>query len=136
MIDFFTKNAPRDHFMPENVFKMKIAQKAPLKTQNSKWCQFFKKAQNGNFKGLEVPKISFCPIFKIKSFICYGGMHQNSEMACGVGGWPLIVRNASPDLVLRWSKKHAFRGMRRVLFDRYRIQASQMATVSPKGFTI
>ena len=86
MIDFLTKNVLRDHFMPENVFKMKIIQKASLKNQNSKWCQFLKKAQNGHFKGLGVPKIYFCPIFKIKSFICYGGMHQNSEMACGVGG--------------------------------------------------
>ena len=53
IIDFFTKNVSRDHFMPENVFKMKILQKAPLKNQNSKWCQFLKKAQNGHFKGLE-----------------------------------------------------------------------------------
>ena len=51
-----------------------------------------------------VPKIYFCPIFKIKSFICYGGMHPNSEIACRVGGWPLSIRNASPDLVPRWSK--------------------------------
>ena len=28
-------------------------QKSPLKNQNSKWCQFLKKAQNGHFKGLE-----------------------------------------------------------------------------------
>ena len=53
MIDFLTKNVLRDHFMPENVFKMKIIQKASLKNQNSKWCQFLKKAQNGHFMGLE-----------------------------------------------------------------------------------
>ena len=68
MIDFFTKNASHDHFMPENVFKMKIVQKALLKNQNSKWCHLKKKAQNGHFNGLGVPKIYFCPIFKIKSF--------------------------------------------------------------------
>ena len=62
---------------------------------------YFKKSQNGHFKGLGVPKISFCPIFKIKSFICYGEMHQNSEMACGVGRWSMVIQNASPDLVPR-----------------------------------
>ena len=33
--------------------EMRIVQKVPLKNQNSKWCQFLKKAQNGHFKGLE-----------------------------------------------------------------------------------
>ena len=53
----------------------------------------------------------------------------------GLVGWHLVVLNASPDLVPKWSK-NAFREMRRVLFDRYRIQASQMAIVSPKRCTI
>ena len=79
-----------------------------------------------------VPKLSFCQIFMINSFIYYGGMHQNSEMACGVGGSPWVVRNASPDLASQWSQNHQNYGMRRVLFHRYHIQVSQMATVSPK----
>ena len=53
MIDFFTKNVSRDHFMPENMFKMKILQKAPLKIKIQNGTNFWKKAQNGHFKGLE-----------------------------------------------------------------------------------
>ena len=63
---FFTINVSRDHFMPENVFKMKIIQKASLKNQNSKWYQFLKKAQNGHFKGLEGTQNIFMSDFQDK----------------------------------------------------------------------
>ena len=59
-----------------------------------------------------VPKISFCQIFKIKSFISYGGMHQNSEMACGVGGMAFgrseCVPRSGPQMVKKcipWNAK-------------------------------
>ena len=78
----------------------------PKNDQKSQKIDFQKSSKMVILRVWGVPKISFCHIFMIKSFIYYGGMHQNSEMACGVSGSPCIVRNATPDLASRWSQNH------------------------------
>ena len=78
----------------------------PKNGQKSQKFDFQKSSKMVILRVWGVPKISFCHIFMIESFIYYGGMHQNSEMACGFGGSPWIVRNATPDLASRWSQNH------------------------------
>ena len=78
----------------------------PKNDQKSQKIVFQKSSKMIILRDWGVPKISFCHIFMIKSFIYYGGMRQNSEMACGVGGSPWVVRNATPDLASRWFQNH------------------------------